>query len=203
MEAPEKKKPFITVKEAIISVLVILFTAVAFEKPFPIIGLHMIPMRNVSESEVQQFTEQIEPISAERIEKELKESGKPTLIFVYASWCPFCKKLMINITSLKNEGKINEINFLPISIDRQITPLSRYILQGGYEKLFTPYIMDGGAENYLRNIVVNMGGNYSGAIPYSIIFDKDGNAIDNFYGTMDQTALLAKLENAKNYSADK
>ncbi|MEK6746499.1 MAG: thioredoxin fold domain-containing protein [Pseudomonadota bacterium] len=202
MENKKANKPFITVKEAIVSALVIALVAIAFEKPFPIEGIHTIPLRKVSENEVHQFATQIEQISAEKIKEKLG-NGKPTFLFMYASWCSYCKKLMTNITSLKNEGKINEINFLPISVDKQKTKLSHYLLQRDYNKLFTPYIIDNNTEKELENIVAEKGGNYSPSIPYSIIFDANGNAVEEINGTIDKEILLEKLNYAKNHTSKK
>lgn len=197
MKDKKEKKPFITVKEAIVSVLVLLLFAIAFEKPFPIIGIHMVPARNVSENEVHQFALQIEEVPVAKIEEKLNLRGKPTLIFMYASWCVYCKKLMANIISLQNEGKINDINFLPISVDRKKTELSRYLLKYNYDKLFTPYIIDERNENELKKIIVNKGGNYTPSIPYSIIFDTNGNVIEEINGVIGKISLLEKLNAAK------
>lgn len=202
MEPAKGKKPFITVKEAIISILVLLFVAIAFNKPTPILN-RLITARTLTEADIQQFAEQLPIISAEKFEKELKESGKPTLLIIYTSWCPYCNKLMTDATSLKNEGKINWINLLPLSVDSQKTMLSRYVLQRRYEKLFTPYIMDDSAKYFLKSIATSKGWDFSRAIPYSIIFDRNGNAVESFYGTINKESLVMKLENAKNYATDK
>lgn len=196
MENKKENKPFITVKEAIVSVLVLLLFAIAFEKPFPIIGV-LIPTRNVLENEVHQFAMQIEEITPSKIEEELNKSGKPTLMFMYASWCTYCKKLMANITSLKNEGKIDDINFLPISVDRRKTELSRYLLKYNYDKLFTPYIIDDSNERELKRIIINKGGNYTPSIPYSVIFDIKGNVIEEINGVIGKISLQEKLNAAK------
>ncbi len=198
MEPPKEKKPFITVKEAIISVLVIVLFAVAFEKPFPILSVRLITPRSVTEAEVQQYAEQIELIPTEKIEKSLKESGNPTLVIIYTSWCPYCKKLMNNVASLRNEGKIKGINLLPLSVDKQKTPLSRYVLERGYDQFFTPYMMDSNTVKEFGNTIIAKGGYFDTAIPYSIIFDRNGNLVESIRGSMDKDLLLSKLENAKN-----
>ena len=204
MEKEPTKRAFITVKESIVAVLVIILVSVAFEEPFSITEINTTPLKNVSEQETLEFTKQIKIISASQIVKNIETTdAKPTLMVMYASWCGYCKKLLPNIAKLKNEGKISGVNLLLLSIDKDIikyisekTDTVTYFLQRNYDKVFTPYIMDDDEEGKLKSIIVSKGGSYSTSIPYSVIFDSKGILIEEIHGAVSKKRLLEKLNNA-------
>lgn len=197
MEKEPTKRAFITVKESIVAVLVIILVSVAFEEPFSITEINTTPLKNVSEQETLEFTKQIKIISASQIVKNIETTdAKPTLMVMYASWCGYCKKLLPNIAKLKNEGKISGVNLLLLSIDKDIIKFSTYFLQRNYDKVFTPYIMDDDEEGKLKSIIVSKGGSYSTSIPYSVIFDSKGILIEEIHGAVSKKRLLEKLNNA-------
>ncbi len=194
-----KKRPFITVKESIVAVLVIILVSVAFEEPFSITEINTTPLKNVSEQETLGFTKQIVVISASQIVKNIETTdNKPTLMVMYASWCGYCRKLLPNIVALKNEGKIDGVNLLLLSVDKDVMKFSTYFLQRNYDKVFTPYVIEAEEERALKNIIIGKGGFYSKSIPYSVIFDSKGNLIEEIHGAISKKILLRKLDYAIN-----
>ena len=200
MEQEKKKRPFITAKEAFVAIVVIYLTAIAFNKPVPFIDMLVppAPERKVSEQEIINFSPQIKDISAQQIADNINSNGKPTLMVLYTSWCGYCKILMPNISTLKKEGKIEGINLLLISVDKERNKASKYKLEHNYDKVFTPYIMASEDEEDLKNIIKNKNGNYTRAIPYALFFDSHGNLLEETIGIINKKMLLSKLENAIN-----
>lgn len=201
MEKKNKKRPFITAKEAVIAIAVIYLTAIAFEKPIPFIDTSPPPppARSVSYQEAVNFSSRLQDITSKQIADSLN-SGKPTLIVMYTSWCGYCKRLLPNITGLKKEGKIEDINLLLISVDKERDKASKYILEHSYDKIFTPYIMASKDEDDLKNIIKSKNGNYTRAIPYTLFFDSNGNLLEENVGIINKKMLLSKIEKMINKS---
>jgi|CXWL01.1.fsa_nt_gi thioredoxin-related protein len=197
MKSNKPSRPFITVKEALVAVLVIILFSVAFEKPFPIVERHPPPVRQISDQDASEFIQQIKSISAGEIDSKIKSTDdKPTIMVIHASWCGYCKKLLRNIATLKKEGSIDNTEILIVSVDEDKMKLSKYLLQYNYDKVFTPYIMDSTEETKLKSMIINKGGAYSKSIPYSVIFDKNGKMAEEVRGVMSGESILRKLNGA-------
>ncbi len=197
MKTDKPKRPFITVKEALVAVLVIILFSVAFEKPFPIVEPPPPPVRQISDQEASGFIQHIKNISAEEINSKIEgATGKPTIMVIHASWCGYCKKLLRNIATLKKEGSVDNAEILLISVDEDKMKLSKYLLQYNYDKVFTPYVMDSTEETKLKSMIINKGGAYSKSIPYSVIFNKNGKLAEEVRGVMSRESILRKLNGA-------
>lgn len=192
-----EKKPLVTLKDVVLGGLVVIFFAFAFEKPEFLFErtLHT-PTRNISLVEVKHFaSDGLVAISADEIKAQLeKKDGKATLMLIYASWCSYCKKLIPDILSLKKEGKIDNFLLLFLSVDRDREELAKYLLQHDYDKLLTPYILEKDGNYALENMIMKKGHLYSGGLPYTVIFDDDGNVSSAIRGLISKGALLGRLE---------
>ncbi len=190
----QKKRPFITVTEALISSAVLFLTAVAFEK---IDLTPQVPLRSVLEAEVSQFAEQIVDLPISQIARKIETSdGKPTLMVIYASWCAYCKLLLPKIAALKNEGDLNNIHLLFISLDEDKRKLSTYILQRNYDRIYDPYMLENNSVKGLDNFMITKGSSYNGSIPYTVIFDSKGKLVSTLHGTVDKPSLREFIEDA-------
>lgn len=191
------KKPFITVKEAIIAAIILWFTAIAFEK----VEINQVPTRGVIEAEVRLFAKQLPVLSVSQIVEKL-ESGhnKPTLMVIYASWCGVCKKVLPRIYALKKEGSLENINLLFISVDEDKEALSRYVMQHNYTWLFEPYVIEKGGAHNLMNMLALRGLDFKLAVPYLAMFDSEGKAITTIRhgGGATKSFLLENIQKAVN-----
>lgn len=199
MQKENKKRPFITVKEAVVSAIVIIFTAAVFEQPVPLLDLLTSPpVRNVSFNEAAEFGAKIIDINTTQIAEKFEiNDGKPSLVVFHASWCIYCRKLLSNITSLKNEGKIDNIHLLVVSIDESRMKLATYLLQRDYDKAFTPYIIKPDKDLKIKDIVAKKGGDYNMVIPYSMFLDGNGKLIKEKTGRMSKDEILGYLAEAE------
>jgi len=198
MKNQKKKRPFLTAREAVTGIAIVLLTAIAFGKPIPLIGLEPPPPpeRSVSREEILNFDSQIKDITAKQVADNISASGnKTTLMVFYASWCGYCKRLLPKISELKKKGKIEAVNLLLISVDKERGDASRYILEHNYDKFFTPYIISDKEEDAIKSFIQNKGGHYTRAIPYSLIFDGNGNLLEENVGI--NIKMLSRLETAK------
>jgi thiol-disulfide isomerase/thioredoxin len=205
MKKEKIKKPFITVKEAIIASAVIILTAIAFQKPAVFFNTSFYaPTRELLPQEAEMFVEQIIDISSSQIIAATKPADeKPTLIVLYASWCGYCKMLLPNIFNLKNEGKIDDTHIIFLSVDKNKLNLAKYLLAHDYNNIFTPYILKHDEEKKFKTIIANYGGNYSKTIPYSLFFDGKGKLIKEVSGSMNKEQILNHLNEASKQPASK
>lgn len=194
MENKKNNRKFITTKEAVISAIVLLVILAINRAPNQMKDIpESYRTRDVSETEVDLYLGQIKEITASSIANKINApDNKPTLMVFYTSWCPYCKILMPNIIDLKSNGKLDDMNLIFLSVDKDKNKLSTYILQHNYDKHFTPYIILPDEEQKLKNIIVNKGAHYTRAIPYSLFFDKRGNLVEENVGMMDKKTILVK-----------
>lgn len=189
-----KKRPFITVKEAIIAVIVILMFAIAFEKPVSITGYAPpVPVRDVSEEEIVRFIKEIPEITVSDLAENIHSSDRQTMMVIYTSWCVYCKKLLRNISSLEKENKLEAVNLLILSTDEKKEALAKYILEHDYNKVFVPYILENGKKSELEDFLMSKGSFHSGSIPQTIFFSDRGSLISEARGNMGRKRILESL----------
>jgi thiol-disulfide isomerase/thioredoxin len=115
-------------------------------------------------SEAQAVPQGIQPIGLATIQKFLKQPGRRVL-FLYASWCPYCHKQMEGFKQLKAQYPLDDI--IAVSIDKKPEQLLKH-----YQKVpttpFEPLIYQG--ESELMDFLREEGGSFRGGIPYFAIF---------------------------------
>ncbi len=90
-----------------------------------------------------------------------ENSGKPTMVLFWTTWCPSCKEEMPEMEKLrKSHG--DKLNVITISLDEQKSALEAYFSKN---KLDLPVYH--GDEAIARKFEIQ-------AIPTLVIFDKDG-----------------------------
>lgn len=195
MTEENKKRPFITIKEAIVASLVIMAVSITFEKPFSLMDiLTAPPQRHVDFAEASLFASKIEDITTRQIAEKFEiKDGKPSMVIFHASWCMYCRKLLANIVALKNEGKMDGVHLLVVSVDESRVKLATYLLQRNYDRIFPAYIIKPDKTLKIKDIVANKGGHYTGVIPYSLFFDGDGKLVKEQTGRMSREEILKAI----------
>ncbi len=133
------------------------------------------------------------PLSWEQLEAEVS-SDVPTLVIVFASWCPYCKKLMPEVISLANEKKEN-LNVLAVSIDEDPSAIRSYVSSLPSLPPFTVHV--NGTDNersVVQAFLYKNKFNFTGAIPYMAIFHK-GKPIQQLGGYVEKSVLTQLLSN--------
>lgn len=124
----------------------------------------------------------------------------PTLMVVYTSWCPFCKKLMPVIIDLAATHK-NTLNIVSISIDEDPMAIKTYISSLNPMPSFPTYLHSSDNERALVQAFLYKNQlNFTGGIPYMALFNK-GKPVQQFGGFVEKNVLteaLKKLEQQKN-----
>ncbi len=111
--------------------------------------------------------------------------GKVLVLNFWASWCAPCREEMPDFDALRTQFQPNGVEFVGLAVDNaanvtqflQHRPLSYPILIG-----------EGAASNLARQL-----GNPSGALPYTIVLDRDGHIVLKHLGRLPRATLEASL----------
>ncbi len=135
----------------------------------------------------------------EQLEAEVA-GDTPTLVVVFTSWCPFCKKLMPEITSLANEQK-EKLNLVAISIDEDPNAIRSFISTLPSLPPFPVYVHASDNERSLVQAFLYKNKiNFTGGIPFMAIFHQ-GKAVQQIGGFVEKsvlTQMLGRIEEQKN-----
>ena len=111
--------------------------------------------------------------------------GQVVVLNFWASWCAPCREEMPDFEALRTQYRGDGVEFVGIAIDNpgnvaqflQRQPVSYPILVG-----------EGAAHALARTL-----GNPSGALPYTIVFDRDGKVVLSHLGRLPRATLEAAL----------
>lgn len=127
---------------------------------------------------------------AEDIRKAIRSSeSKPSLLFIYASWCPYCKRYIDVVNDVVQEKAV--ANITAISIDEDPGALSAFLNERP-QMMFETAIYTGYESP--KAIVKEFGGHFSGGIPYTAIL-KNGQIHGQIPGYVSKEKLLETLQN--------
>ena len=118
-------------------------------------------------------------------------SGKPVMLVVYASWCPYCRKLMPTVTGLLRDHRLDRVSPVFLSMDYEPRELSKYLVRQDYHTLFIPYMLEQNIVNHrLSDALKTTGSGFNGAIPYIGFFDGQGKMVGELFGVVDGEKVL-------------
>jgi thiol-disulfide isomerase/thioredoxin len=141
--------------------------------------------------EVQAHMKDLVPIRPMKVGKMLEsKDGKPSVVLVYASWCPYCRKLMPELVSLIKEKQFEGAHLYFVSLDHEPEKLSHYLVYNDYMGIFTPYIAEKDTGQEMSGILSLTGSGYKGQMPYVGFFDKDGKMVAETFGMVNKKRLL-------------
>ena len=148
--------------------------------------LHLVPNTNAKAPPPMEISAQlrkevvntIKPLSTVDLRQALQiNDGKPTFLFIYASWCPHCRTALPEFVRLQEKGALAKAQVIYFSTDRDPEKLIRYLAENNYHTLFTPYVFSDPDPQTLVRLVEDYGMSWQGGIPYAAILDKDGQLI--------------------------
>ncbi|MDG1287582.1 MAG: thioredoxin-like domain-containing protein [Rickettsiales bacterium] len=137
-------------------------------------------------SEAHALPAGIEAIRLDEI-KSFLNADKPRILFLYASWCPYCQKQIAGFKTFHEKYPL--ANMIAVSTDKKPSAFAKYInSKNGVP--FTPYIYQG--DSKLIDYLKERGGSFSGGIPYFAIFEK-GELKQEFLGLTHPEKLAAAV----------
>lgn len=124
-------------------------------------------------------------------------SGSSTLLFVYASWCPYCKEQFKMLRALQTRYP-DGLHIEYISLDENPYALSEFLMSTYPERPFTPYhVAQGEDRASFDSALAKWGFSPDGGIPHLMLLDADGKKSAEFKGLTQISALTDAIRNAR------
>ena len=114
--------------------------------------------------------------------------GQVVVLNFWASWCAPCREEMPDFAALRGQYQPKGIEFVGIAID-DADNVSKFLQK--HPVNYPILIGEGAAHSLSRQL-----GNPSGALPYTIVLDRDGNIVLTHLGRLPRATLetvLAKI----------
>ncbi len=123
----------------------------------------------------------VEKIDHVKILQRVQQNhGKVTLVNVWATWCAPCKEEMPNLVKLRQKFVDKGFDLILVSIDdvEQADSIVAATLKQ-FNIDFQTYIKNDSTDEAFIN---GMNPNWSGALPTSFVYDKDGKLVETLVG---------------------
>ena len=111
--------------------------------------------------------------------------GQPLVLNFWASWCAPCREEMPDFDALRTEHRANGVEFVGIAIDNAAS-VAQFLQQ---MPVSYPILIGEGAAHSLARAL----GNPSGALPFTIVLDRDGRVVLAHLGRLPRATLDATL----------
>ena len=168
-------------------IIIIAFLAAALWQAFAPFILHGDEVRKVRKDAVRLAPGKVATMLANPAEK-------PTLLFVYASWCAACKDMGHVLLAMSAAGELDEFYTLFLSLDTEEADFARYFVMNGYHAKFYPYMLDAKAKGSLDDVLVLAGSrSYGVGIPYLGVFSGQGKMLQEVVGSVDENTVRAMM----------
>lgn len=132
------------------------------------------------------------PLSALDLREKIA-AREPTLLFIYTSWCPYCRQALPNLVGLKEKDILKNTHVLFVSLDKKKHDLAEYLARENYQDAFTPYIFKYSEHDLLIDMLQRKQSHFSGSIPYAVLFHK-GKFVAETDSRGNWDALLSAVE---------
>lgn len=134
-------------------------------------------------------------LNAPAAQKLIRDNlGKPQLLFIYASWCPFCKRQFVSINQIHGAFGKDKLTVHYISVDDNVWTLAEYLDEHYPEKPFTPFHVEALPREAFYDVFRDMGYTIKGGIPMTLLLDKDGKPVKQFTGLTEMKYILESIE---------
>jgi len=111
--------------------------------------------------------------------------GQMLVLNFWASWCAPCREEIPDFVSLSAQYQPRGVEFVGIAIDNS-TNVAQFLQR---QPVNYPILIGEGAAHSLARQL----GNPSGALPYTIVLDRDGNIVLSHVGRLPRATLEAAL----------
>lgn len=137
-------------------------------------------------------------VPLEQVERFVRpKQGKPVMLVLYASWCPYCHVEIPTILEMMAEHSLDHLSPVFLSLDKQPRQLSKYLIRNGFDSVIDPYMVEDTLFGSLSDSLQVTGSRFKGAIPYVAFFDNDGKIVAELFGLVDKQMLLSVVNKLK------
>lgn len=132
----------------------------------------------------------LKTLSAEQLNRNIRSTTgeKKALFFLYTSTCPYCVRQIEAINEIAKEKP--EVRIISLSMDSDPARLQKFLKERPH-LAFESHIYTGPTD--IRQIIMDLGGNYRGGIPYNAIIS-EGRIAQDVMGATGKFSLIRALD---------
>jgi thiol-disulfide isomerase/thioredoxin len=108
--------------------------------------------------------------------------GQVLVVNFWASWCAPCIEEMPELSELQSEMAARDVQFLGLAIDNAANV--RKFINGPVQVIYPLLVLDAAGIELGRRF-----GNEAGALPFTVVIDRNGNITDRTLGRVDIARL--------------
>jgi thiol-disulfide isomerase/thioredoxin len=134
---------------------------------------------------------QVDAIALQNLLKREGEAAKPLLVNFWATWCIPCREEFPDLVKIDGEFR-GKIDFITVSLD-DLAEINRDVPKflSEMKAEMHAYLLKTGDEDAA---IVAVAKNWSGGLPFTILFDGKGNASYSRMGKVKPEVLRAEIE---------
>jgi thiol-disulfide isomerase/thioredoxin len=136
---------------------------------------------------------QVTQIDDAKIKELLKPNGKPLLVNFWATWCGPCREEFPDLVRIDAEYR-PRIDFITVSLDfpeELNTSVPQFLTEMNAQ--MPAYLLTSSDENTLISTISK---NWNGALPFTILYNKQGHPAFTRQGKVDHQTLKNEIEKA-------
>lgn len=131
-----------------------------------------------------------EAITGPQLLEQVRSHQNPTLVMVFASWCPHCRTQLPVIEQIALEHG-DRVEVMAISIDNNGLELDNYLRS---RHLNIPiYHVPANQKTQLHRSLVRTGSTFRGGIPYMALMQNNAKTLAEFEGFVNKGTILQAL----------
>ncbi len=139
----------------------------------------------------------IQPVSAEELMDEIRDADADLVVVnFWASWCMPCREEFPEFVRFSRETDPDDVQvrFVTVDFEEDLPHAAQFLRENGVGG--TTFVKNGKEGPFID--VINPG--WSGAIPATVIYDRDGNQLDFWEGKITYDQLLRRVNQARQAS---
>ena len=158
--------------------LLILVAAIIFYQYF---GSDLIKLKaDIGKTSSQTYNNQASSITSNDLIAKISTSQKPTLLFLYTTWCKTCHKTLPKINEIAREFQNADVDFHVITIDKSINYRKTLVFLQKYPNIyFKPYYI---SDNNIKSSLDQIDIKYKSTIPFTAILNGENKVTYQFSG---------------------
>ncbi len=128
-------------------------------------------------------------LAGESTDLVAQAAGKPTVVNLWATWCPPCRREMPVLAAAQK--KESEIRFVFADQSENVATVQRYLAETKLELANVLIDADGAIAREVGSI----------GLPTTLFYSAEGRLVDTHVGALSEATLAAKLERLRSRSA--